>query len=74
MCQQKSYIKMDKEFDLNVADIRHKLGLSQSEFAELLQISKRTLQKWEIGENIPTGPAITLLRIAKRYPEVLRKL
>ncbi|MGB7180714.1 MAG: helix-turn-helix domain-containing protein [Burkholderiaceae bacterium] len=56
-----------------VADARHKSGLSQAEFAEALGISKRTLQEWEQGRRSPSGAAQTLIRIAKRHPEVVRE-
>lgn len=56
-----------------VAEARHRTGLSQAQFAEALGISKRTLQEWEQGRRSPSGAARTLIRIAKRYPEVLRE-
>jgi putative transcriptional regulator len=54
--------------------VRNALGLSQSRFAELLGVSKRTLQEWEQGRRTPTGAAKTLLRVVERHPEVLREL
>ena len=56
-----------------VADARQKSGLSQAEFAEALGISKRTLQEWEQGRRSPSGAARTLIRIAKRHPEIVRE-
>lgn len=56
-----------------VAMARQKSGLSQSEFADALGISKRTLQEWEQGRRSPSGAAQTLIRIAKRHPEVVRE-
>lgn len=54
-----------------VVAARNKSGLSQPQFAELLGISVRTLQKWEQGEREPSGAAKSLIRIAQRHPEVL---
>ena len=54
--------------------IREKLNLSQSAFAGLLGVSKRTLQDWEQGRRNPQGPAIALLRIAEQHPEVFVEL
>ena len=51
---------------------RMKSGLSQSEFAELLSVSVRTLQDWEQGRRQPSGAARTLITIAKQQPKVLR--
>lgn len=56
-----------------VAQARQKSGLSQTQFAEALGISKRTLQEWEQGRRSPSGAAQTLIRIAKRHPEVVRE-
>ena len=53
---------------------RNNLGLSQSLFAELLGVSKRTLQEWEQGRRTPTGAAKTLLRVVERHPEVFRDI
>lgn len=55
----------------SVARIRIKSGLSQSEFAAVLGVSKRTLEQWEQGRREPSGAAKTLLRIAELHPEVL---
>jgi putative transcriptional regulator len=54
-----------------IAEIRAKVGLSQSEFARLLGVSVRTLQEWEQGRRTPSGPARTLLSIANRNPKIL---
>ena len=54
-----------------VAEIRRKVGLSQSRFATLLGVSVRTLQDWEQGRRMPSGAARTLLQIADRNPEAL---
>ena len=64
------------EFPLmEVQAIRAKTGLSQSGFAQVLGVSRRTLENWEQGRRNPTGPARTLLRIVDADPEgVLRTL
>jgi len=56
-----------------VAEARNKTGLTQMEFAEVLHISPRTLQEWEQGRRKPSGPAIALIDIAFRHPEVIRE-
>ena len=57
-----------------IAEIRAKVGLSQSEFARLLGVSVRTLQEWEQGRRVPSGPAGTLLAIANRNPKILLEI
>lgn len=55
--------------DPEVKSIRTKTGLSQSRFANLLGVSKRTLENWEQGRRHPTGPARALLKIVDADPE-----
>lgn len=55
---------------VNISEVRANLHLSQTAFAALMGISLRTLQEWEQGRRKPTGPAISLLRIARKHPEV----
>ncbi len=56
------------------AEARRRVGLSQTSFAALLGVSKRTLQDWEQGRRQPSGAARSLIRIAAAHPEVLREL
>jgi putative transcriptional regulator len=53
-----------------VATIRKRLNVSQHAFAGLLGVSIRTIQDWEQGRRMPSGPAKALLRIAEQHPEV----
>ena len=57
-----------------IARARLQSGLTQAQFASLLGVSKRTLEQWEQGRREPSGAAKTLIRVAERYPEVLRDL
>lgn len=63
--------------NVNITEVtkaRVNAGFSQDSFAKLLGISVRTLQEWEQGRRKPSGAAQTLLKIAKRHPEILREL
>jgi putative transcriptional regulator len=57
-----------------IAEIRKRTGLSQPEFARLLGVSVRTLQEWEQGRRLPSGPARMLLSIAHKNPRVLLEI
>lgn len=56
-----------------VVTARAGTGLSQSQFAELMGVSVRTLQDWEAGRRQPSGAAQTLLRIAATHPRIVRE-
>ena len=56
---------------MDVKTIRAKLGMSQSEFAAAFGISVSTLRRWERGDCTPRGPALVLLNIAAKEPDVV---
>lgn len=60
--------------EVNVAEIRHRTGLSQSQFARSIGVAKGTLLNWEQGRRHPTGPAQVLLALIERKPSVVREL
>jgi putative transcriptional regulator len=51
--------------------IRERLGLTQERFAAMLCISVKTLRNWEQGRRDPSGPAMRLLQIVDKHPELL---
>ncbi|MEF8709526.1 MAG: transcriptional regulator [Candidatus Accumulibacter propinquus] len=53
--------------------VREQIGLSQSEFASLMQVSVKTRQNWEQHRRHPTGPAAALLKIISSAPELAIK-
>ena len=50
--------------------IRERTSMSQSEFAELIGVSVKTLQNWEQDRRRPTGPASALLKIIAAEPQL----
>lgn len=51
---------------MTVKEIRSKLGLSQKEFAEYMNIPKRTIQSWEQNyRNAPDYVMGLILRVLK---------
>lgn len=60
--------------DVDVAEIRHRTGLSQSQFARSIGVARGTLLNWEQGRRRPTGPAQVLLALIERKPSVVREL
>jgi putative transcriptional regulator len=53
--------------------IRERTTLSQSEFAQLIGVSVKTLQNWEQERRRPTGPAAVLLSIIEHDPALAVK-
>jgi len=57
----------------DVHAIRDSMDLSQSAFAAMLGVSLRTLQDWEQGRRKPSGPALSLLKVAAKRPDAIRE-
>jgi putative transcriptional regulator len=54
-------------------EARHKLGLSQREFASLVGTGVGTVRKWELGTRRPSGAARTLIEVIKNEPKAVRR-
>lgn len=54
-----------------VKKIRLYLQLSVGLFADLLGVSPKTVEAWESGINTPSGPALRLMRMAYKNPDIL---
>jgi putative transcriptional regulator len=54
--------------------IRHRLGLTQPEFAEFLCTSTGTVRSWEQGSRRPHSSALRLLAIANEKPALLLRM
>src|SRR5262245_8916612 len=52
-----------------IVRVRKRLGMSQSELANVMMISKATLQSWEQGRRQPEGPALVLIKVMSKNPE-----
>ena len=46
-----------------------RLGLSQAEFSQRIEVSLETIRNWEQGKRCPTGAAKALLKVLDRAPE-----
>ena len=54
-----------------IREIRDKLSVSQTIFAQMLGVSASTVRAWEQGKREAEGPASRLLQIAESHPDVL---
>jgi putative transcriptional regulator len=59
--------------DSDAREARHKLGLSQREFAALIGTGVGTVRKWELGTRRPSGAARTLIEVIKTEPKAVRR-
>ena len=60
----------------DIKKIREKNRYSQSMFALVLNVSKKTVQSWESGKRSPTHSALRLLEIVDKgiyNPEIIKK-
>ena len=46
-----------------IKTIRKKLKMTQTEFAELVHVSVKTIERWESSKKPSTGPIVTLVKI-----------
>lgn len=56
---------------VDVKAVRAKVGMSQNEFASAFGISVSTLRHWERGDRSPQGPALVLLNVVAKEPQVV---
>lgn len=57
----------------DIKDIRQKANLSQSAFANFMGVSKKTVEAWEAGTNIPQGSSQRLLEVISRDSTILHQ-
>ena len=56
-----------------IRQIRNKLNMSQGFFAEVIGVSKKTIEVWEYGRGKPSGAAARMLTIADIDPDALKR-
>lgn len=49
--------------------VRKRLGLTQLEFSQRIDVSLDTIRNWEQGKRCPTGAAKALLKVLDKAPE-----
>jgi putative transcriptional regulator len=55
----------------DIKTVRARLKVSQPDFALMIGVSVATLRNWEQGRRTPDGPALALLRVASKNPELV---
>jgi len=58
----------------DVKRARAKLGLSQGALAAILGVTKKTVEAWEAGTNVPIKPVLRLLQLLTSRDDLLGDL
>ncbi|MBI4357189.1 MAG: helix-turn-helix domain-containing protein [Gammaproteobacteria bacterium] len=72
--QLKYFKRVNPIRQVEIKLIRHKLGLSQEEFAHYFGVSQRTIQEWEQHRRIPTATARNFLKVIESEPTIVQKI
>lgn len=67
-----STVTVPKQIDVRA--IRHRLGMSQEEFALRFGFPISTVRNWEQGQRNPAGPSRVLLLLIERMPEKVQEV
>lgn len=57
----------------DIRQIRQSLEMTQTLFAQALGVSKKTIEAWEAGTNVPNGSAKKLLQLFAENPELVKE-
>lgn len=57
-----------------VRELRKTLGLTQRQFAEFINVSVPTVERWESGDKEISGPITLLREVLLKHPEILEEL
>ena len=57
--------------EINIREIRARMGLSQARFAARFGFPPATLRNWEQGRSYPDAPTRVLLAVIAKHPEAV---
>lgn len=66
-------IREYQPYEVNVAELRKRLGLTQQQFAACFGFSVATLRHWERGDRKPQGASLVLLNLIDREPKAVMR-
>lgn len=72
--KEKKYALAESVQGSDIKTVRKKLKLTQKEFSALLNVSVKTIERWESGKKEITGPVVTLLKFLDFDRSLAKKL
>ena len=72
--KEKRFITPETITAAEIKKVRKQLGLTQKEFADLINVSKPTVERWECSEGPITGPIVLLLKMLENNPQFVEKI
>lgn len=73
MKNEKAFAPVREYEASEIKEIRNGLGMTQAVFALFMGVSKKTVEAWESGRNMPDGPARRLLAMVQEEPEITER-
>lgn len=70
----KMFALNDRVSGLEIKNLRKKLNLTQQEFSFLVNASIKTVEKWEMSEELIKGQIVTLVKILNEYPDLINNI
>ena len=64
-------VKTFKPEEVDVSELRRRMGMTQEQFAARFGFSVATLRHWERGDRTPQGAALVLLNVIKHAPDAV---
>ncbi|MBO5158016.1 MAG: helix-turn-helix domain-containing protein [Lachnospiraceae bacterium] len=72
--QEKLFVTPEYTTAEEIKRVRKQLGLTQKEFAQLVNCSKPTIERWERSKDMINGPVCLLLKMLEKYPEYVENV
>lgn len=72
--KQETLIRKRSLPNVNVAEVRESLSMTQKAFASVLGVSRRTVEAWESGKSNPTPTAKKLMHLIQQNPQLVEQL
>ena len=73
MMKKKQFAISESVTGQEIKSLRKKLELTQAEFAALVNVSVKTVERWEMGEKPVKGPIVTLRKLFLENPQLAQR-